>query len=94
MYNGLGDKQAVEIDGDLCRSSGKEVIVGHKRRKQPRGAKKERPGLDSQERHPMPGGAPHECAKDAREEGEEGAEGGDDCTRDEYICGKCWHSTR
>ena len=87
LNNGLWDTQAVVIDGDLRRPTGKEVIVGHKHRKQPRGAKIERPGLDSQERHLVPDGTPRECAKDTREDGEDGANGGDDYTRGEHVCG-------
>jgi hypothetical protein len=87
LNNWLWDTQAVEIDGDLCRPTGKEVIVGHKHCKQPRGAKKERPGLDSQERHFVIDGTPRECAKDTGENGEDGADSGDDYARGEYVCG-------
>ena len=87
LNDGLWDTQAAEIDSDLCRLAGKEVIVGHERPKQPHGAEKERPGLDSEERRLVLDGTPCECAKDAGEDGEDGADDGDDYTSGKHVCG-------
>lgn len=56
----LWDTLAAEIDSDLRGPVDKEVVVGHECRKQPRGAKKERPGLDSEGRSRVLDGMPCE----------------------------------
>lgn len=64
LNNGLWDMLAVEIDSDLRRPIGEEVIISYKRRKQPRGAKKECPGLDLEGSHFVLDGIPRKCAED------------------------------
>lgn len=82
----FGDTLPVEIDSDLCRPNSKEIIVGHKGRKEPRSAQKECPRLDSEGRRFVFYGTPRECAQDTGEDGEEGTDDGDDCTQGEHVC--------
>ena len=75
----------MEIDGDLCRPSGKEIIIGRKGRKKPRGTEIECPRLNSEGRRLVFDRTPHECEQDTGEEGQQGTDGGDECARGEHI---------
>ena len=75
----------MKIDNNLCRLGGKEVVVGHHRRKQPPRTEKERPRLNAEERRFAFLGEPCKHAKETRDDGEEAADGDNDCAHGKHV---------